>query len=121
MQSGERFAERRAIWRARPAYPHAVEEGDDCGRLSGEPAQNLAVAVLHRLRAGDAAPRQMLHQPEKERQIAFGDASLVERENVMAAAGMDEKIRILDPFGNAFIRQQLADVVGGKEAAEVFR
>ncbi len=58
---------------------------------------------------------------EKERQIALGDAPLVERQDEIAAAGMDQKIRILDALGDALVGQQLADVVAGEKAREVFR
>ena len=63
----------------------------------------------------------MLHQRQKKRQVALGDAPLVERQDEIAAAGVDEKIRILDAFGDALVGQQLADVVTGEERPEVFR
>ena len=63
----------------------------------------------------------MLHQRQKKRQIAFGDAPLVKREDEIAAAGVDEKIRVLDPFGDALVGQQLADVVAGEEGRKIFR
>ena len=63
----------------------------------------------------------MLHQAEEERQVALGDAPLVERQDEVAGAGMDQKIRVLDAFGDALVGQQLADVVAGEEAGEVFR
>ena len=107
--------------RGRPADPQAVEEGDDRRRPAGKLAQNLAGAILHRLRAGDAAARQMLHQRQEKRQIAFGDAPLIEREDVIAAAGMNEEIRVFDALGDALVGKQLADVVTGKEAAEILR
>ena len=121
MQPRQRLAQRRAVRGAGPANPHAVEKSDDRGRPPGQPAQRLAGAVLHRLRAGDAAARQMLHQRQKERQVALGDAPLVERENEIAAAGVDQKIRVLDAFGDALIGKKLTDVVAGKERREVFR
>ena len=63
----------------------------------------------------------MLHQAEEKRQIALGDAPLVEREDVIAAAGMNEEIRVLDALGDALVGQQLADVITGKEAGEILR
>jgi hypothetical protein len=59
----------------------------------------------------------MFHEPKKKRQIALGDAPLIEREDEMAALGMNQEIRIFDPFGNAFVGQKCADVVTGKEQA----
>ena len=63
----------------------------------------------------------MLHQPQEERQVALGDAPLIERENEIAAAGVNQKIRVLDTLGDALIGEELADVVAGEEGAEVFR
>src|SRR5882757_7651653 len=115
MKLGQRVAEPRAMRRGRPADPHAVQEGDDRGRTPGEPSERLALAVLHRLRAGQSARREMLHQTEKERQIIRGDALLVERENEIAATGVQEKIRVLDALRDAFIGQKIAEVVGAQE------
>src|SRR5262249_56206275 len=50
MQLRERLADRGAMVRARPANPHAVEEGDDRGGPAGETAEHFAMAVLDRLR-----------------------------------------------------------------------
>ena len=69
----------------------------------------------------DAARRQMLHQPEEERQVAFGDALFVERENEIAGAGVHQKIGILDALGDALVGEQFADVVAGEKAGEIFR
>ena len=63
----------------------------------------------------------MLHQRQKERQILGRDTFLVKRENEIAAAGMNEKIRILDALGNALIGEQLPDVVTGEKGSKVFR
>ena len=62
----------------------------------------------------------MLHQPQKERQVALGDAPLVKRKNEIAAAGVNQEIRVLDAFGDALIGKKLTDVVTGKERREVF-
>ena len=63
----------------------------------------------------------MLHQPQEERQVSFGDAPLVQRENEIAAAGVNQEIRVFDAFGDALIGKKLTDVVTGKERREVFR
>ena len=72
---------------------------------------------------GQVMPRacQVLHQPEKERQILGRDALLVEREDEIAAAGMDEKIRILDALRDALVGEQFPDVVTGEKGPKVFR
>ena len=104
----------------RPPDPHAVEEGDDRGRPARDLAEHLAGAVLDRLRAGDAARVQVLHQAEKERQVVGGDALLVERQDEIAAAGVDQEVGVLDALGDALVGQQLAEIVAGEEAREVF-
>ena len=62
MQARQRLAHRRAMTGVRPADPQSVEKGDDRRRPAGEFAEHPALAVLHRLRAGDAARREMFHQ-----------------------------------------------------------
>ena len=105
----------------RPAQPHAVQEGDDGGRLAGDPAQHHAVPVLDRLRAGDAAAGQMLHEAEEERQVGGRHPLLVEGEDEIALAGVDQEIGVLDPLGDALVGEQLADVVAGQEGLELLR
>ena len=63
----------------------------------------------------------MLHQGEEERQVLGGDAPLVEREDEIAAAGVDQEVRVLDPFGDPLVGEQLADVVAGEKGREVLR
>ena len=92
MQPGQRFAHRRAVAGVWPPDPQAVEKCDDRRRAAGDLAEHAALLVLDRLRTGDAARRQMLHQAEKKRQVAFGDALLIERENEIAGAGVHQKI-----------------------------
>ena len=87
----------------RPPHPHAVEERHDRGRPAAQPAERFAVAVLHRLRAGDAARVQVLHQRQEKRHVAGRHALLVEREDVMAAPGMDQEVRVLDALGDTLV------------------
>jgi hypothetical protein len=91
---------------------------------AGRPASLPSVLpALFFTGCGQVMPRlcQMLHQRQEERQIAFGNAPLIERQNEIAAAGVDQEIRVLDTLGNAFIGQQLADVVIVEEAGKLFR
>ena len=53
---------------------------------------------------------------EEERQVACGDALLVERQDEIAGAGVDQEIGILDALGDALVGQQLAEVVAGEKA-----
>ena len=63
----------------------------------------------------------MLHQREKERHVAGRDPLLVQRENVVAAAGVDEEIRILHALRDALVGQQLPQLVAGKKSGQFFR
>jgi len=63
----------------------------------------------------------MLHEPQKKRQVVFGNALFIEGEDEIAGAGMHQKIRILDAFSDAFVREQFADVINRKEAGEIVR
>src|SRR5262249_3763930 len=111
----------RAVRSARSTNPHAVEESDDGRGTLGEVAQGLASAVLDRLRTGESARRQVFHKVEKERQIRGGDALLIQRQNKVAAARMEQKIGVLDALGDPLIGQQIADVVVRKEFLQVLR
>ena len=101
--------------------PHAVEEGDDGGRTAGDPAPDLLLPVLYRLRTGDAARVQVLHQAEEERQVGRRHALLVEGEDEIATGGMNQEIRVLDPLSNTLVGKQIADVVTGEKDREVLR
>jgi hypothetical protein len=47
----------------------------------------------------------MLHQRQEKRDVTSGDALFVERENVIAGAGVNQEIGILDAFRNALVGQ----------------
>ena len=55
---------------ARAANRISLQELDQRGGLARQLLQRFARAVAQRGRAGDALRGQMLHQPEKERQVA---------------------------------------------------
>ena len=91
---------------------------------AGRPASRPSVSPARFLTGcGQVMPRpaRCSIRPQEERQIALGDAPLIEREDEIAAAGVNQKIRILDALGDALIGKELADVVAGEEGAEVFR
>src|SRR5215471_18178061 len=62
----------------------------------------------------------MLHQGEEKRQVSSGDALLVKGENEIAAARMDQEIRVLHPLRDALVSEQLADVVVGEKRRKLF-
>ena len=88
MQLRQRLARPRAQWAAlgrrihMPSRKVTIAAGRPASRPSASPLR-----LLHRLRAGEAARRQMLHQAEEERQVARRHALLVERQDEVAAAG----------------------------------
>ena len=85
--AGPAPARRRRNGRRAAGAPRRRQERDDRRRPAGKPAQRLAVAVVHRQRAGDAAPGEMLHQAEEEGQVGRVDALLVERQDELALLG----------------------------------
>ena len=111
VQPRQRLAERRALVGPGAPGPDAGEEARDRRRPAAEPAQHRAVPPVDRNRAGHAARRQVLDQAEEEGQVGFGDALLVEREDVGAAPGQQDVVRVLDPFGDALEGEDRADVV----------
>ncbi len=120
MHARQRLADLAAMTRLRPANPQAVEKGDDRGGAAGQAPQRLAVARAHRLRAGDAARGEVLHQADEERQILLVDALLVERQDELAGFRAHEEVGILDALGDALERGDAAEVVEREERAERF-
>jgi hypothetical protein len=116
----QRLADGSAMLRVRPPHPHAVKEGDDGCRPSAQRSKCFACAALHRLRAGNAAGMQVLHQRQEEWYVARRHALFVQRQNVVTGAGVDEKIGILHALGDALVGQEFAQVVAGQELAQVF-
>src|ERR1700737_1154983 len=53
----------------------------------------------------------MRHQAEEERQVALGDAPLIQRQDEIAGRRVQQEVGILDALGDALVGQQLADVV----------
>jgi hypothetical protein len=80
MQLRQCLANRGAVRGVRLARPHAFQEIDDRRGALRQRAQRFAAARLHRLRTADAVAGEMGHQTEEERQIGFGDAPFVQRE-----------------------------------------
>ena len=109
----QRFADLAAMDRLRPAQPDAVEKGDDRRGAAAQAAERLAVLRPDRLRAGDAARREMLHQADEERQVALLHPLFVEGENELAGVGVQQVVGVLDPFGDALEGADAAEVVAG--------
>src|SRR5258707_11984196 len=63
----------------------------------------------------------MLHQSEKKRQVLGRHAPFVEGEDEIAAAGVDEEVRVLHTFRDALIGEQLPDVVIGEKRPKLLR
>ena len=60
----------------------------------------------------------MVHQSEKERQVLRRDPTFVKGENEYAPLGLQQVIRVFDPFGYALAGEDAADVVSGDERIE---
>ena len=89
---------------------------------AGRPASLPSASPLRSLTGrGQTSPfaGEMLHQPEKEGQIGLAHTLFVERQDEEAGARMDEVVRVLDAFGDAFCRQELADAEAGDESGEL--
>ena len=119
MQAGQRLADGCAVRDRRAARPHAVEKAGDRRRLAGERPQRIAVAAVDRLRAGDAARGEMIHQAEEEGEIPRIDALLVERDDVLALRRGQEEVGVLDALGDPLEGIGLADVVFGEKGFEL--
>src|SRR5260370_14217006 len=63
----------------------------------------------------------MLHQSEKKRQVLRRHVTFVEGEDEIAAAGVDEEVRVLHTFRDALIGEQLPDVVIGEKRPKLLR
>src|SRR4029450_2695460 len=110
-----------AVIQTWPPDSQSVEKRDDRGRPSGDLAKEATVLVLYRLRTGDATSRQMLHQAQEKRQIAFSDPLFVQSQNEIAGPGVHQKIRVFDALCDALVGEQFADVISGQKAGEIFR
>src|SRR5262249_37936274 len=113
------LAQQLTLSRRRSARPHAVEEADDRRRPPAQLAERRARALVDRRRADEALGREMLHEPEEERQVGARDTLLVEGEDIAAAIGREQEVAVLDAFGNALAGHGAADVVEGDEVLEI--
>jgi hypothetical protein len=53
----------------------------------------------------------MVHQAKEEWQVATLHALLIQRQDEIAALGMNKVVGVLDPFGDALERKQRADII----------
>ena len=83
-------------------------------------AERLAAPVLDRQRTADAAAGEMRHQREKKRQVALGDALLIQRQDEIAGRAVQQEVGILHALGDALVGQEFAEIVGFEEFRELF-
>ena len=69
----------------------------------------------------EAAAGEMLHQAEKERQVARRHPAFIEGQDEIAAAGVDQEIGVLDPLGDALVGQEFAKIIAGEKSGQVLR
>src|SRR5690606_15038454 len=93
------------------------EPRDQRGGLALESSQELAVPVGDRVRAGNAARSEVVHQAEVERQLVETE-SFEQREHEAAAVGRDEEVAVLDARRDAFEAAKLAEVIAFEPARE---
>ena len=85
---------------------------------AGRPASVLSASpLLFFTGCGQMMPRpaRCVIRLEEERQVAFGDALLIQRQDEIAGRGVQQEVGILDALGDALVGQQFADVVMAKE------
>ena len=104
--------------RPHPARPHARQERGDRGMAAAQPTQRHAIAPMHRQRADDAAPGQMLHQAEKPGQVGGVHPLLVQRQDEVARRGAQRVVAVLHALGDAAERDHAADVVVRQEGGQ---
>ena len=67
--------------------------------------------------SGQLMPRlaRCVISAEKERQVALGDALLIQRQDEIAGRAVQQEVGILDALGDALVGQQFAEIVGLEE------
>src|SRR5690606_40369725 len=89
-----------AMRSGRTAHPHAFEEGDQCRRPPGKLPDHGTILAMDRQRARSTLLRQVLHQPEKERQVRLFNPALVEGQDEGAIRCMQQVVGVLRSLGD---------------------
>ena len=119
MQHGECPAERGAMERQNSSRPHPGEKCHDRRGPAAQLAQGNAVATPHGGRTRDTMPREMLHQRDEKRQVLRIDPLFIEGQDEIAVFRCKQEIRVLDPLGDPFAGQHLADLIERSESSEL--
>ena len=106
--------------RLRTTQRNTVQESQDRCGTPVKHARHAAVAGVDGHRAAYAAPRQVLHQPEIERQILGRNAHFIERQDVRSRACLKEVVGIRHAFGDSFEDMRFAEVITGQKRVEFF-
>ena len=101
----------RGVWR-RHRYPG--QEFDQTGGPARNDLHLRTGAIPHGPWHRQAMIRKMIEQREKEGQISFVDALLIEREDESVRSCVDQEIAVLDALGDALCRNKGADIVAGE-------
>src|SRR5438093_4695900 len=115
MHLRERLARAGTMRHVGLAWPDAFKKIDDRCGPTRQATQRFAALVLHRLRTIDAARGKMRHQTEKKRQVGFRDPLLVQRQDEVSGARMQQEVGILYALGDALVGQHFADLVTRQE------
>jgi hypothetical protein len=62
--------------------------------------------------------RQMLHQPQKPRQVVWIDPLLIQRQDEVAVGGPQREIGVLNALGNAAKRDHGPEVIAKQEIGQ---
>ncbi len=100
------------------AGAHALQEGDDDGRLAQDRAQRLAILARNRQRGGKSFLREVGHHAHEERQVLRLRALFEDGEDVAAGRRLEQEVRILHALRNPLEGERGPEVVLGEQRFE---
>ncbi len=118
VQTGQHFAHRGALVGIRLQGAASRQALHQRGGLALEHQQDLAVAIRHRRRAGDAVGIQVIHQVETEWQLADMQG-FEQRQHPAPTAGIDKVVGVFDAGADALEMLQIAHGIGIEEGDQL--
>ena len=98
---------------------HTRQEFDQAGWAAVQHLQNLAAGIDNRAGDREAFGRKMAHQRQEPGQIAGIDALFIQGEDEAPACGFEQKIAVLDAFGDALEADCGADIIAGQKGRQI--
>ena len=114
VQARQRLADRGALPGRGVGHPDAGDTVDQSSRLAQQGLAQGAIPGAARGGRGHAPLMQVIHQPEKIRQLVVVQP-LEQRQHELPIAGVDKVVGVLNPFANAMKVDQRTNVVTGQE------